>query len=188
MGFVKLKKTKIPVYVRVIDGNILHIITYRKMSQRRIGYETYEIAGGVVSLYRKKIDFNESPAGWLRTVLGFYSGKSDINRDLKNRYMKFYYDIWNRTFSSDVPDDYFEHEFRRGIGSFLCKVDDNTKMLESLNFALKITSKTILCEIEKVNDLNSCINFFCKWDPYKLNLYETDTFLMMICILLLKVI
>ena len=77
MGYKYLKKGKYPYFVKVINNEILHIISYRHISSSTVGHKAMEIHGGAISLYRRKIDLTGEPDSWLPTIRRYYNGAFD---------------------------------------------------------------------------------------------------------------
>lgn len=166
LGFVRLKKTKLPFYVRLIDGEILQIITYRKKSIKKSGYEQFEVLGGIVSLYRREINFEQPPESWLYTNGRYYSSKCAVPVDimLKKSVIQFHCDIWGTSMQLYSEPEAMEEKFQMNISNFLCKKDDNEEMLKGVKNAFTVTSKIMLSIFEKVTDCNSCIDYFYNMD------------------------
>ena len=166
LGFVRLKKTKLPFYVRLIEGEILQIITYRKKSIKKSGYERFEVLGGIVSLYRREINFEQPPESWLYTNGRYYSSKCAVPVDimLKKSVIQFHCDIWGTSMQLYSEPAALEEKFQMNISNFLCKKDDNEEMLKGLKNAFTVTSKIMLSIFEKVTDCNSCIDYFYNMD------------------------
>lgn len=81
LGFVRLKKTKLPFFVRLINGELLQIVTYRQLSAKKVGYKRFEVLGGIVSLYRNTIPFEKEPQLWLKTNGRYYRSKCAVSVD-----------------------------------------------------------------------------------------------------------
>lgn len=77
MGYKYLKKGKYPYFVRIINNEILHIISYRHISSSKLGHKAMEIHGGTISLYRRSIDLTDEPTYWLPKIYNYYNGDSD---------------------------------------------------------------------------------------------------------------
>ena len=60
-GFVKVKGRQ-PYFVRVVNDEILHVITYLNRPSTEIKFKkAFELACGVATVYKKEIDFSVSP-------------------------------------------------------------------------------------------------------------------------------
>ena len=77
LGYKYLKKGKYPYFVKLINNEILHIISYRHISSSTVGHKAMEIHGGAISLYRRKIDLTGEPDSWLPTIRRYYNGAFD---------------------------------------------------------------------------------------------------------------
>lgn len=61
LGFKKVKGRQ-PYFVRVVNDEILHVVTYRHISTTEVGYKRFSVLWGVITVYRKiKFDFSISP-------------------------------------------------------------------------------------------------------------------------------
>ncbi|MCL2020395.1 MAG: hypothetical protein FWG70_11675 [Oscillospiraceae bacterium] len=141
LGF-KLIKSKYPYFVRVVEGGeILHIITYREEGLNRIGYISFNILGGVATVYRPSLaDLEKSPSvniNWLKGNLELYEKSKSLN----NKY----------DFSFD--DLYMFHYKEETI-------------VESVKHSLEITKKIMLPSLDAVIDLNSCIKYLETVKPH----------------------
>ncbi len=157
-GFIQTKG-KYPYFVRVIGGEIVHVITFRKCSGPVIifngktgryypGLREFEILGGIATVYRKKLDLSTTASeniNWLWS-----------NRDL---YYKSNYDNY------DV-------DYEKKISVFRYINDDDNSIIKSVNFSLDVTKKEMISRFDNVTDLNACIRFY---EDYRLGMiYLSD--------------
>ncbi|WP_295073036.1 hypothetical protein [Ruminococcus sp.] len=144
LGF-KAIKCRYPYLVRVINNEILHIITFAKV----IGSETkFIIYSGVATIYRNEINFDQSilfNTNWLS--------------DTKKYWMKNLY---------EDPDgkSFFE---KQSYYSF----DDNETLLSALELALRHLKKYVLPVLDSVNSLKECIKYFWCYNS-NLRIYSFD--------------
>lgn len=135
LGFKKIKGRQ-PYFVRVVGNEILHVITYRNESADHIAQKSFNILGGVTTVYRDNIDLTLSPImnlNWLESNLTLYRiDNTEYDKDSLKIY-KFSYESEN-------------------INSMFCE----------LKRALKITSEIMLPMITSAVDIDSCINYFLK--------------------------
>ena len=75
MGYKYLKKGKYPYFVKLINNEILHIISYRHISSSTVGHKAMEIHGGAISLYRREIDLTDEPTYFLPQIHSYYNGE-----------------------------------------------------------------------------------------------------------------
>ncbi len=99
LGFVRIK-SKYPYFARLVNNEIVHIITCKDEWSGRIGYKAFDVLGGVATLYRQRINLDLSPrdnTGWLKSNRYLYlvSHPSDFDLDLRNSIFKFYYSEGN---------------------------------------------------------------------------------------------
>lgn len=84
--------TRQPYFVRVIDGEILHVIALRKEAMMIKGKTDFSILSGAATVYRKKIDFNSSPANnldWLKPIINFVANDKKYVIGENNTVSKF---------------------------------------------------------------------------------------------------
>ena len=104
LGFVKIKVAKLTYFVRVVNDEILHILTYRELRTRKTGYKSFEILGGVVSLYRRTIDFTKSPECWLKNNHHYYcSLNPEIDNDVMESAVQYVCDVLFIPYIRHVP-------------------------------------------------------------------------------------
>ena len=75
LGYKYLKKGKYPYFVKLINNEILHIISYRHISSSTVGHKAMEIHGGAISLYRREIDLTDEPTYFLPQIHSYYNGE-----------------------------------------------------------------------------------------------------------------
>lgn len=175
-GFKRLKKikNKNPFFVRVINGEILHIITYRTVTSNKLGYKSFEVLGGVATLYRRNLEFlyfTDNPQDWLITNNHLFRFAHNVDRNVMERAIQFECDIWGTNIDRIIKFETFDGAFLRDICKFHCKSDDSEAMLYGLQNAFDVTKSVMLNVLNKVNDLDSCIDFFYKEDYWGGRLY-----------------
>lgn len=141
LGFVRLKKTKQPFFVRLINNEILHVITYRSTESFDYGYKTFEILGGIATVYRKELNLGASllyHLNWLNNSFQFY----------------------NKTVKDAEPE-----RCEDNITEFSYKENNNESMLTEMERAFKITSKYVIPTLSDAVDLYTCIEYFYEFQP-----------------------
>lgn len=153
LGFKRLKnlKNKYPYFVRVVNGEILHAVSYRQTTSPKIGYKEFEVCCGVITLYRRKINFTVEPECLLTNTSHLYSyalegGKIDP--------------------SVKKPQTFY-----------LCSATDSEEMLRKLEGVFDDTRGLYLNYIDKVTDLDSCVEYFYDTQRGIMNLYPFDEFI-----------
>ena len=133
-GF-KVIKGRHPYIVRVINNEILHIITFRtETPDYSEGDRAFAIMGGIATIYRKKITLDQSPIqnyGWFNYMSGFYKSsvdKADIDI-IGKLYISYYY--------SDRPE------------SLISVFNDDAENL----------IKYVLPVFDKIDNIDSCIDY-----------------------------
>lgn len=166
-GFVKLKKTKLPYFVRVIGGDILNVITYRTTGCVKSGYKSMEILFGISSLYNPHMDFIDDI--YLRSVNGlctvFYISDHYPELDIAprtstiNDVLEFACELWNIDPKYLLNPKVSMYEFKSRIFRFLCSNDDKDKLMRIMNIACNVVKDTILSLMEKVNNNTEFIHY-----------------------------
>jgi hypothetical protein len=115
-------------------------------------YKRFDIIGGVASVYTGEIDLEESPrdnSSWLQSNAQIY-GKL-------NRY--------------SYDENYVEQELK-----FLYKEGDEESMMEALRHSLGMTKKHLLPELNKVQTLRDCVEYYRRFDFRRLRIYADEKF------------
>ena len=135
-GFVKIKGRQ-PYLVRVIGGEIIHIITCRNEWCGDKGFKEFSILGSVATVYRDSImDLTRSP-------------HANIN-DLDTLY-----EIYR-----DRDPLKFDREYGDSIYSFIYKAGDDISMSKAMEHALEEAKKVMMPFFDGVADLESCLDYF----------------------------
>ena len=140
-GFVKLKGRQ-PYFVRVIGGEILHVIACRsKMAGIPSKEKGFDILAGVATVYRPKLDLSRSPRGnlnWLSPIRFFYSEIHLLD---------------------------YQNEIWKSLCRFEYKKEDEESLCMELERALGVTKLYGLPVLDKVTDLDSCIHYIERFQP-----------------------
>lgn len=136
-GF-KVIKGRHPYIVRVINNEILHIITFCSESPEYPKDKAFAIMGGIATIYRKKITLDLSPKQnyvWLNYMFNFYEAlvaERDVN-------------VLGQLFKS-------------------CYYSDRSESLISvLNNGAENLIKYVLPIMDNVNDIDSCLDYMQKF-------------------------
>ena len=132
IGFVKVK-SRYPYYVRVVNNEILHVITYVEEECIYPQKKSFRVFGGVATIYRPTINFSVSPKmnyNWLRDTQFVY-----------------YY------LSSDYED--FEYSNNSDM-QFYCSVEYD-EMLADMREAFDIVNNTLIYALDKYVDIDACL-------------------------------
>ena len=138
LGF-QVVKSRYPYLVRVINDEILHVISIRPRQAEYPEDKAFSILGGIATVYRKSIDLDTDPMEnyhWLRNdVASFYlySIDSEPDRRLVSIMSKFNY-------FSEVPK------------SLPCVMKE----------ALEYTKKYMISYMDGIDSLEKCINHLVK--------------------------
>ncbi len=149
-GFVKAK-CKNPYYVRLINNEILHIISYKE-EQSIIHSKAFVVTFGIATIYRKEIGL-EISSGILNNAL------EELRRIpylIEN--CEIYKEVIPYEMGYDLSDE-------SGMGNIIDKAFELTE-----TFALPI--------LDKVNTLEECINYFLKYHPSVMNFYADDGYVL----------
>lgn len=166
LGFKRLKNTKNkhPFYVRVINGEILHIITFRQISSEKIGYKSIEVLGGVATVYRKYLDFlyhTNNPMDELPDTMRQFWNYPELEVDesfMKSATTNNY--VWMYGMKGLTTEQEIRENFRCSISHFLISSENNDEMLKNLDMAFNVLKNVTLKILDKTTDLESCIDYF----------------------------
>lgn len=166
LGFVNLKKTKMPFFVRVVNGNILNVITYRITGTIKSGYKTLELLFGISSLYNPHMDFIDNE---------FYTSVIPINAIFSCDYynelnivpkrstitdvLKFESSLWNIAQHVFLDSGNDMLEFKKRISRFLCSSNDTSQLMLVMNNALNVFQDIILPIMEHIRSNSEFINY-----------------------------
>ena len=138
LGF-KVVKSKYPYLVRVINDEIIHVISIRPRHAEYPEDKAFSILGGIATVYRKNIDLNTDPMEnyhWLRNDAAsfyLYSIDSEPDRRLVSIMSKFNY-------FSEVPK------------SLPCVMEE----------ALEYAKKYMISYMNETNTLEKCIDYLVR--------------------------
>lgn len=145
LGFVKIKGRH-PYFVRVVEGEIIQVISFRKVPghvticEGNTGYyhpelDEIEVFGGIATVYRRLIDLTGTPINnhaWMKTHREMYiSGH------------------WGEC----------DKEFLNQIKGYIYKADEEGSMYEAGRLSLEMTKKIFIPIFDKVTNLNECIEY-----------------------------
>lgn len=161
-GFVQLKGRH-PYFVRVIGGEIVQVITFRKepgpVSLREENYVydhpelgQFAVYGGIATVYRNKIDLSVNP----RDNFNWLNSHGEI-------YVK-----------GHKPN--IDEEFMHSISKYVFKNDDEESMYEAANKSIEITNDVILPIFDSVTNLEECIKYFDIYDSTALYLSDNKVY------------
>ncbi|MCL2020396.1 MAG: hypothetical protein FWG70_11680 [Oscillospiraceae bacterium] len=150
LGF-KLIKSKYPYFVRVVEGgDIIHVVTFYK-GHPLDNY--FNILSGVATVYRQRITLDESPSYnsiWLHRI-SYYYHKLHLS-DKNSKYSL--YDLDRFLYCTDKPV----------IHSFTGKLCEHSP-IQAMEYALEVTTEIVLPILDRVADLDSCIEYFHRFGP-----------------------
>lgn len=132
-GFKKVKGPQ-PYFARLVNGEIVHIITYITLSADTPGCKCFELCCGISSIYRKRIRFNITPISYSYSLL--------TNTDLMT-----------------LKDHYYEisHKYRKNYDVEYTEETMQMALEKSL-----IGAKLIIEQLDKYTDMDSALEFFLK--------------------------
>ena len=143
-GFRKVKSRQ-PYIIRLINDEIVHVLTVIK--EDTADYETsgFRIYAGVATVYRLKLDFNIKPIeckSWLNSIDYIYKA-----------------------------GDFFGDREDRFIGKYECiyKKNDENALMECMRESLKGTKEVALRVFDKIKSLKMCIWF---WEYYQMPVFS----------------
>ena len=132
-GFKKVKGPQ-PYFARLVNGEIVHIITYRGSRTNTPGYKSFELNCGIASIYRKRIRFNVTPDSNSYCLIC-----NTTMEELKDHYYRIF--IKKRKF---YDFEYTEETMQNALEKSL------------------IEAKFIIEQLDKYTDMESTLEFFMK--------------------------
>lgn len=151
MGF-QVIKGRYPYLVRVINGEILHIITIRTEQAEYPEDKAFSIFGGVATVYRRKLDLGISPKdniNWLNNSIALFYSKSLYKESDRNLFSS----LFQFNYFSEIPKSLI------------------TVMEEALNAA----NKYMIPVMDNISTLDECISFFKRFKlPFSTDVYKYD--------------
>lgn len=149
-GFKKIKGRQ-PYFVRLAGNEIIHVITVAPSFSSKQFHRCYEVYAGVATVYRPRINMEKTPRSsfiWL------------INNLLIYKHTHFF------SYTPDEADTY----------RFYYKSDNEESLIKSVKESVPITERVILPELNKVTDLNSCIDFLKEYNSGALYIDDSEGF------------
>lgn len=132
LGFKRSTGTH-PYYVRIINNEILHIITFRNLNSGDPDYGLFTILGGIATVYRKNLNLSTSPnsnIGWLKDLSDLcVSFESDLNK-------------------------------RRLLSQFAFRKGEDDSLQNAIENSYTCAEKFLLSQVNEVITLDACINWF----------------------------
>lgn len=146
-GFKKIKGRQ-PYFVRLVGDEIIHVITYQPGWVGEEGYRGFFVAGGVATVYRPKIDLDETPSrsNWIKHVLDFY----------KYPYLEKKINMF---------DEWYRIKYRIG---------DEASMYGAINYSFDSIKQVILPIFDKISGLKKADDYFRKYNASLLEIYCSD--------------
>ncbi len=145
-GF-KLVKSRYPYFVRVVNNEVVQVISYKKSAGHpiingyyRSDYERYELYAGNETIYHSLIDFNKSPMD--------IQNQSGI--DLLSRIYQYYYRNFEEKKELLNYYDFF----------FPYKTDDNESMTSSFNYSLERVMPFLLKIFNQYTSINDFFEYY----------------------------
>jgi hypothetical protein len=132
----------------VINGEILHVISYCREQSGLTGYSSFNIIGGVATVYQQHIDFTKSTQEWLRVLYMYPLPKLEA-------------------------DETFE-EYKYSILHFPYKSDNDESLLSALKRSFEATKRVMLPFIVDVVDVDSFIEYSYKVYPSSMHLNNVE--------------
>ena len=153
IGFSHIKINRHSLFVRIINDDILQIITYRKVSATKRNCKSYELYGGMATLYRRTIDLEETPETWLRDVREYYD--------------------------HIIPEKERDDRLARSMLTFNCDISNNESMIRDITYSYELADRYMLPVLNNITDLNDCIKYFYdfSYDMHEMKLAELDKFM-----------
>ena len=134
-GYIKIKG-KYPYYIRVVNNEIVHVITFSTRPKEKEGYKEYDVYGGVATVYRHCINFNipvTQNYNWIYANSEFYCK--------------------NHPYQNNT-------EIRKKWRTFSYRENDEESLMESLRYALEVTEEVMLPILETADTMEHCYEYY----------------------------
>lgn len=152
-GFCKVKGTQ-PYYARCIGDEIVHVITFQE-DISSLNCKGFTILFGVVTVYRKKIAFDEPTKfsnDWLSELSSICFNEN-------------YYPMYDRRAFDEMIPFRFEYD----------KFYEET-MMNAIIKSFALTEKYAIPVLDKITTLEECIKYFFKYKSVLLRIEASDEF------------
>lgn len=148
LGFIKVKGRQ-PYFVRVINDEILHILTLDTGMSAKDGYKVAHLECGVATVYRQEINLSVTPrhnSDWLVDYTRYYREKNFPNQVIEYpRDLKMYY------YKEETMDEIIG-EMRTGIRDIVAEFDKIINMENVLSWLMKYDGVNIHQSDLSLND------------------------------------
>lgn len=137
LGYKKVKGIK-PYFVRVIDNEIIHIITIFQRKGALRGEVEFNILGDVFSVYSRYFDLNK---------------KLEDGYLLLSNFRVYSYKLHEKDYDSDI---------QRKLSHFKCK-DDNASIISEMKNAFDTCEKWLFSFINSINSIDAYFRCLMLW-------------------------
>ena len=139
LGFQKVKG-KQPYLVRVVNGEIIHIITIAKETSGLRGKKAFNLYGDIATVYRDKIDFSENPEYRIMSMTSSYNLLRKAHPVVEIRTDK-------------------EKELIKKNRDYYYEIDNEESMFEALKTSLEFTKQILLPYIDSIADIDAAFTY-----------------------------
>ena len=140
LGFIKVKGRQ-PYFVRVVNDEILHILTLDTGMSAKDGYKVAHLECGIATVYRQEINFSVTPKhnnDWLVDYTKFFRKKNFSNQVIEYpRDLKMYY------YKEETMDEIIG-EMWIGISDMIKEFDNVQNMENTLNWLMRYNPGNII--------------------------------------------
>ena len=140
LGFIKVKGRQ-PYFVRVVNDEILHILTLDTGMSAKDGYKVAHLECGVATVYRQEINLSVTPrhnSDWLVDYTRYYREKNFPNQVIEYpRDLKMYY------YKEETMDEIIG-EMWIGISDMIKEFDNVQNMENTLNWLMRYNPGNII--------------------------------------------
>lgn len=150
-GFKKLK-SKYPYYVRGVNHEIIHTITYLEEHSIYKNQKSFVLFSGIGTIFRDRYDFSISPK---------------MQNWLHNNLMDVY---WKLVFN----DSGYKYRNKNISSSFNCSVEPE-QMIKDMKSAFGVVDNVLLYAMEKFKDIDSCMKHSELFN-LSMGIYDDDDF------------
>ena len=150
-GFFKIK-SRYPYYVRIVNNEILHVITYAEEKSIYKKFKSFNVFGGIATIYRAELDFSVSPkmnCNWLRNIF--------------NVHRKLIFTDENYSYKNEEPELCFN-----------CSIEPD-KAADDMKCVFEHIDNVLIYAMNNIKDIDSFLKNFDLFD-ISMWIYEDEDF------------
>ena len=158
LGFKAVDVNKRTFFVKVINNDILEIVTYRQLSVHKVGFKTFEILCGVCSLNYGYIDFTRSPESWLTNIFFVnIDSQHEINEKVMMDVIQYHCDIWNVPVDKEIR---LRGSIRAAFDNRLINFLFSSERVDGMKILSNATKEIVMSEYDCIHDNKDLAEYY----------------------------